>query len=252
MRNDEPEVLAEGTLISHLVELRSRILRAVLAVAIAFVCLVPFAQEIFTIVARPLTSVLLGDMIAIGPGSPFMTPLKTTFFVALFVAMPAVLYQAWAFVAPGLYRREKRLAFPLLASSIVLFYVGVAFAYYVVFPLMFAFFVSMTPETVTMMTDIGEYLGFVLTLFAAFGVSFEVPVATVLLIATGLIDGETLRRSRPYVLVGAFVAGMLLTPQDVLSQILMAVPMYLLFEGGLIMARVLLPEKMTAAAAGSA
>jgi len=245
-------VLAEGTLISHLVELRSRILKAVLAVAVAFVCLAPFAQEIFTIVARPLTAVLPGTMIAIRPGSPFITPFKTTFFVALFLAMPAVLYQVWAFVAPGLYRREKRLALPLLAASIVLFYLGVAFAYYAVFPLMFAFFVSTTPESVTMMTDIGEYLGFVLTLFAAFGVSFEVPVATVLLIAVGLVDGQMLRRSRPYALVGAFVAGMLLTPQDVLSQVLMAVPMYLLFEGGLIMARVLLPQKMTASAAGSA
>src|SRR5690606_15690201 len=150
-RNDEPEVLAEGTLISHLVELRSRILKAVLAVAVAFVCLAPFAQEIFTIVARPLTAVLPGTMIAIRPGSPFITPFKTTFFVALFLAMPAVLYQVWAFVAPGLYRREKRLALPLLAASIVLFYLGVAFAYYAVFPLMFAFFVSTTPESVTML-----------------------------------------------------------------------------------------------------
>lgn len=243
----EREALAEGTLLSHLVELRSRILKALLAVIIAFVCLVPFAQGIFMIVARPLTSVLPGDMIAIRPGGPFLTPFKTTLFVALFIAMPAVLYQIWAFVAPALYRREKRLAFPLLISSIVLFYLGIAFAYYVVFPLMFAFFVSTTPETVTMMTDIGEYLGFVLALFAAFGVSFQVPVATVLLIATGLFDGQTLRRSRPYVLLGAFVAGMLLTPQDVFSQTLLAVPMYLLFEGGLIMARILLPEKMARA-----
>lgn len=248
---DGREELGEGTLISHLVELRSRILKAMLSVVVTFLCLVPFAQDIFMLVARPLTSVLPGDMIAIRPGGPFMTPFKTTLFVALFVAMPAVLYQIWAFVVPALYRHEKRLALPLLISSIVLFYLGVAFAYYLVFPLIFAFFVSMTPETVTMMTDIGEYLGFVLALFVAFGVSFEVPVATVLLIATGVVDGQTLRRSRPYIFLGAFVVGMLLTPQDVLSQTLLAVPMYLLFEGGLIMARILLPEKRLPAA-GSA
>jgi sec-independent protein translocase protein TatC len=162
-----------------------------------------------------------------------------TFFVALFLAMPVVLYQIWRFVAPGLYRKEKRFAFPLLMSSILLFYAGVAFAYYVVFPLMFGFFAAVAPEGVTMMTDIGAYLDFVLGLFFAFGMAFEVPIATVMLVWSGLVDLETLRKSRPYVFLGAFVVGMFLTPPDAISQTLLAVPIYLLYESGLLLSRVL-------------
>jgi sec-independent protein translocase protein TatC len=178
-------------------------------------------------------------MIATQVASPFLTPFKMTLFVALFLAMPVVLYQLWAFVAPGLYRKEKRFAFPLLISSIVLFYAGVSFAYYVVFPLMFGFFAAVAPEGVTMMTDISAYLDFVLTLFFAFGIAFEVPIATVMLIASHLVTLDVLRKARPYVFLGAFVAGMFLTPPDAISQTLLAVPVYLLYESGLILARVL-------------
>ena len=240
------EQLAEGTLVSHLIELRQRVFKALIAIAVVFVCLVPFTQEIFTIVAQPLQAQLPEDweMISIRPAGPFLTPFMTTLFVAVFIAMPVVLYQVWAFVAPGLYRHEKRFAVPMLSSSIVLFYAGVAFAYYVVFPIMFKFFASMAPEGVMMQTDIGEYLSFVLTLFLAFGVAFEVPIATVMLIWSGLVDIRKLQQARPYVFLGAFVIGMFLTPPDVISQTLMALPMYVLYEAGLLMARLLLPEKV--------
>ena len=242
----EPENLAEGTLISHLLELRTRLLRAVVAVAIVFAPLALFSNQLFTLDAHPLIEKLPEgtSIIATSVVSPFMTPLKLSLVAAIFVAMPYILFQIWAFVAPGLYRREKRFAVPLLVSSVILFYAGVAFAYYVVFPLMFAFFAAVTPEGVVMMTDIGEYLSFVLTLFLAFGVSFEVPIATVMLIGTGLVDVRKLQAARPYVFLGAFVLGMFLTPPDVISQTLLAVPMYALYEAGLVMARFLLPEKM--------
>lgn len=247
--DQEPEQLAEGTLISHLVELRSRIMKAMLGVFVVFLCLVPFTQEIFMFVSEPLRQSLPEGqtMIATRVAAPFLTPFMTTLFVALFLAMPVVLYQVWEFVAPGLYRREKRFALPLLISSVLLFYAGVAFAYFVVFPLMFNFFAMAAPEGVEMATDIGEYLSFVLTLFFAFGVAFEVPIATVLLISTGLVSTKKLREARPYVFLGAFVVGMLLTPPDVISQTLLALPMYFLYEGGLLMARYLMPDKMKAA-----
>jgi len=247
--DQEQEQLAEGTLISHLIELRSRIMKAMLAVLIVFLCLVPFTQEIFTFVSEPLRNALPEGqtMIATRVASPFLTPFMTTLFVALFVAMPVVLYQIWAFVAPGLYRREKRFAVPLLVSSVILFYAGVAFAYFVVFPLMFGFFALSTPEGVAMNTDIGEYLSFVLTLFLAFGVSFEVPIATVMLIWSGLVNVQKLKAARPYVFLGAFVLGMLLTPPDVISQTLLALPMYALYEAGLVMAKFMVPEKMAPA-----
>lgn len=242
---ESEETLAEGTLISHLVELRQRLVRATLSIAAVFICLVPFAQEIFTFVAEPLTAVLPegSQLIATGIASPFLTPFKTTLFVALFIAMPIVLYQIWRFVAPGLYRMEKRFAVPLLVSSIVLFYAGVAFAYFVVFQLVFAFFVSVTPESVTNMPDINEYLGFILTIFFAFGLAFEVPIATFMLIWSGLTSLKAMTKARPYVFLGAFVIGMFLTPPDIISQTLLAVPIYLLFESGIILCRVLLPEK---------
>ncbi len=237
--NEEQEDLAEGTLVSHLVELRNRLIRSALAVFAIFVCLVPFAQEVFTLVATPLMERLPegATMIATQVASPFLTPFKMTLFVAVFLAMPVLLYQTWRFVAPGLYRKEKRFALPLLFSSIVLFYAGVAFAYFVVFPLMFAFFATVAPEGVTMMTDIASYLDFILTIFFAFGLAFEVPIATVMLVGSGLVSVEALGKARPYVFLGAFVAGMLLTPPDAISQTLLAVPVYLLYEGGLLLSR---------------
>jgi sec-independent protein translocase protein TatC len=243
-QNHEPgkEQLAEGTLISHLVELRSRIMKATLAVVVVFVGLTPFYQRVFEYVSAPLRAVLPGGMLASTPTSPFLVPFKTTFFVSLFIAMPVVLFQAWQFIAPGLYRNEKRLAIPLMISSIVLFYVGMAFAYFVVFRVVFTFFAQATPEGVTMMTDISAYLDFVLTIFLVFGLAFEVPIATVMLIWSGLVSIKSLKAVRAYVFLGAFVAGMLLAP-DVFSQTLLAIPVYLLYEAGLVLARFLLAEK---------
>ena len=241
---DKKETLAEGSLISHLVELRSRLLKAAVAILGIFICLVPFAERIFTLIATPLMDKLPegATMIATQVASPFLTPFKTTLFVALFLAMPVVLTQAWHFVAPGLYLKEKRFAFPLLLSSIVLFYAGVAFAYFVVFPLMFGFFAAVAPEGVTMMTDINAYLDFILTLFFAFGIAFEVPIATVMLVWSGLVPLKTLSKARGYVFLGAFVVGMLLTPPDAISQTLLAVPVYVLYETGLLMARLFGPS----------
>ena len=243
--DEDEEDLEEATLISHLVELRSRLLKASLAVLAIFVCLVPFAQQIFTAIATPLMAQLPegSSMIATQVASPFLTPFKTTLFVALIFAMPVVLYQLWAFVAPGLYRKEKKFAIPIVVSSIILFYLGIAFAYLIVFPLMFAFFNAVTPEGVAMMTDISNYLDFILTIFFAFGIAFEVPIATVLLVATGLTTTDSLKRKRPYVFLGAFVLGMLMTPPDVISQTLLAVPVYLLYEAGIFMTRFMLHDK---------
>ena len=242
----EGEPLAEGTLISHLLELRNRLLRSVIVVAIAFVPLAFFQNELFTLVARPLIDKLPEgtSLIATSVVAPFMAPLKLSLIGALFVAMPYVLYQIWAFIAPGLYRHEKRVALPLLASSVVLFYTGVAFAYFVVFPLMFKFLASTTPVGVKMMTDITSYLDFVLLLFFAFGVAFEVPVATVLLVATGLVKIEKLKEHRGYVILGIFIVAAVLTPPDAVSQCFMAVPMYLLYEIGILFAQFLLKNKL--------
>jgi sec-independent protein translocase protein TatC len=234
----EPEPLAEGTLISHLLELRTRLLRAVVAVTVAFVPLAFLSNELFTLIARPLIEKLPEgtSIIATSVVSPFMTPLKLSLIAAIFVAMPYVLYQLWAFIAPGLYRHEKRFALPLFLSSVVLFYAGVAFAYFVVFPLMFAFLTATAPEGVRMMTDMASYLDFALLLFFAFGVAFEMPVATVLLVATGLVPVEKLRKNRGYVLLGIFVVAAFLTPPDAISQTFMAVPMYVLYELGILLA----------------
>jgi sec-independent protein translocase protein TatC len=244
-KHEPEEQLAEGTLMSHLLELRSRLMKAVLAVVAVFVCLVPFANRVFEYVSKPLREALPegSQMIVTDVAAPFLTPFKTAFFVALFIAMPVVLFQVWQFVAPGLYKREKRFAVPLMASSIVLFYAGIAFAYFIVFKLMFRFFASVTPGGVEMTPDISAYLSFVLGLFLAFGVAFEVPIATVMLIWSGLVSVKSLRSARPYVFLGAFVVGMFLTPPDVFSQTLLAIPMYLLYEAGLVMARIMLPEK---------
>lgn len=239
--SEEPETLASGTLISHLLELRSRLIHALIAVIVAFIPCAIFKNEIFTAVAQPLLDKLPkgGTLIATGVISPFMTPFKLAFFVAVFLAMPYILFQIWAFVAPGLYRREKRFAVPLMVSSVVLFYAGVAFAYFAVFPVMFAFFASTTPQGVSLMTDITNYMDFVLAMFLAFGAAFEVPVAVVLLVATGLVSAEKMRASRGYVLIGVFAIAAVLTPPDAISQCIMAIPMYLLYEGGLLMARIL-------------
>ncbi|MGH8132111.1 MAG: twin-arginine translocase subunit TatC [Steroidobacteraceae bacterium] len=237
----EPEKLAEGTLISHLLELRDRLLRALIAVGLAFLPCVYYSNDIFTFVAQPLLAKLPqgSNLIATGVMSPFTTPFKLSFFVALLVAMPYVIYQLWSFVAPGLYRNERRFAVPLLASSIVLFYVGIAFAYYFVFPVMFQFFATTTPKGVSMMTDINNYLDFVLTMFFCFGLAFEVPVAVVLLVVMGLVRIEKLKQHRGYVLIGIFIVAALLTPPDAISQCSLAIPMYLLYEGGILMARIL-------------
>jgi sec-independent protein translocase protein TatC len=239
--SEEPEKLAEGTLISHLLELRDRLLRALVAVGICFLPTVYNANDLFTFLAQPLLAKLPAgsNLIATGVMSPFTTPFKLSFFVALMVAMPYVIYQLWAFVAPGLYRKERRFAVPLLVSSILLFYVGIGFAYYFVFPVMFEFFTHTTPKGVAMMTDINQYLDFVLTMFFCFGLAFEVPVAVVLLVVMGLVRIESLKKNRGYVLVGIFILAALLTPPDVISQCSLAVPMYLLYEGGILMARVM-------------
>lgn len=244
----EPETLAEGTLISHLLELRTRLLRAVVAVTIVFIPLAFFSNDLFTLVAHPLIEKLPEgtSLIATSVVAPFMTPLKLALVAALFIAMPYVLYQIWAFVAPGLYRHEKRFALPLFASSVVLFYVGVAFAYYIVFPLMFAFLTKTTPEGVRMMTDMSSYLDFTLLLFFAFGLAFEVPVAVVLLAATGLVKVEALRKNRGYVLLGIFVVAAFLTPPDAISQSFMAAPMYVLYELGILLAAYMIRQRRDA------
>jgi sec-independent protein translocase protein TatC len=242
----EPETLAEGTLISHLLELRDRLLRAVVAVIIVAVPCTVFREEIFEFIARPLMERLPqgASMIATNVIAPFMTPFKLAIIAALFIAMPYVLYQAWAFVAPGLYRREKRFAVPLLLSSIVLFYAGVAFAYFVVFPVAFTFFTAAAPEGVLMMTDINSYLDFVVLLFFAFGIAFEIPIATVLLVVTGLVRAESLAGNRGYVLLGIFIIAAIITPPDAISQCIMAIPMYLLYEGGIIASRLILKARL--------
>lgn len=236
---DQPQPL-----IAHLLELRTRLLRAVLAVLLVFLALLAFAQDLYALVARPLMEVLPEgtSMIATDVTGPFLVPFKLAFYAAVVLAMPLVLYQAWAFVAPGLYSNERRFGIPLLASSVLLFYAGAAFAYFVVFPLLFGFFTAMAPEGVAVMTDIGSYLDFVSTLFIAFGLAFELPVALVLLVWAGLVDVRTLTAARPYVVVGCFVVGMLLTPPDVFSQTLLAVPMWLLYEAGLLIARRITPR----------
>lgn len=228
-------VVEELGFLSHLVELRDRLLKAIFAVAILFACLFWFSDQIYTTLAAPLLAHLPNsNMIAIDVAAPFFIPFKLTLMVCIFIAIPWILYQVWAFVAPGLYTHEKRLVFPMLVSSTLLFYLGVLFAYFVVFPLVFGFFTSVAPEGVEVSTDIGRYLDFVITLFFAFGIAFEVPVATVLVVAIGITTPEQLKKIRPYVFVSAFIIGMFLTPPDIISQTLLAVPMWLLYEVGIL------------------
>ncbi|MCA1977943.1 MAG: twin-arginine translocase subunit TatC [Thiobacillus sp.] len=228
----------EDTFISHLIEMRDRLLRAVLGVVILFVCLFPWAKDLYALLAKPLLAVLPkgGQMIATEVTTPFFVPMKVTLMVAFLLALPWVLYQAWAFIAPGLYRHEKRIGVPLVIASVVLFLTGMAFAYFLVFPVVFGFIVGVAPAGVAVMTDIGKYLDFVMTLFIAFGVTFEVPVAVVLLVKMGMVSVAKLREIRPYVVVGAFVIGAIFTPPDVISQFMLAVPLWLLYEIGIIVA----------------
>ncbi len=232
-------------LVAHLTELRTRLLRCVMTVLVIFAGLFYFAQDIYALVAAPLRAYLPegATMIATGVASPFLTPCKLTMVVSLFLSMPVILQQIWGFIAPGLYKHEKRIAVPLMIASIALFYIGMAFAYFAVFPIMFSFFASVTPQGVEMMTDIGQYLDFVLTLFFAFGVAFQIPVATFLLVWIGIVDVATLRKSRPYVIVGCFLVGMILTPPDIFSQTLLAIPMWFLFEVGVVFGGIIQKER---------
>ena len=246
MSGENREQLAEGSLISHLMELRDRLLRAVISILVMFVPCAYFQDELYTLVAMPLLDKLPqgAQMIATNPVSPFMVPLKLAFMASIFLAMPYILYQAWAFVAPGLYRHEKRFAIPLAVSSIVLFYAGIAFAYFVVYPLMFGFLATSGPAGVSFTPEIAEYLNFVLLLFLAFGIAFEVPVATVLLATTGLVKIDTMVKNRGYVILGIFIVAAFLTPADAISQSMMAVPMWLLYEIGIVMSRIMLRDRL--------
>jgi len=233
---------AEMPLFGHLIELRTRLMRILIGVGVVFLAMVPFANPIYTAVAQPLMQRLPqgATMISTQVVGAFMVPLKFTLVLSFFVAIPLVLYQIWGFVAPGLYKSERRLIFPLLVSSTLLFYAGMAFAYFIVMPMVFTFMVGTTPEGVTMMTDIGSYLSFILLLFFAFGLAFEVPVATILLVWAGLVTPEGLKSKRSYIIVGCFIVAAVITPPDALSQIMLAVPMWLLFEVGLLLSRIYL------------
>ena len=235
----------QETLLSHLYELRSRLLWIVGSVLAVFICLFPFANTLYGYLAGPLMAHLPegSSMVAIDVASPFLTPFKLVFLISIVLAIPIIMFHTWAFVAPGLYQHEKRLVFPILVSSSVLFYVGMAFAYYIVFPLMFGFFTRVAPQGVAVMTDIGRYLDFVMKIFIAFGAAFEVPIVTLVLVKMGITTPQQLAAKRPYVIVAAFIVGMLLTPPDVVSQILLAIPVWLLFEIGLMLSRTMIQSE---------
>jgi len=235
--------LPEESFLSHLIELRNRLIRALLAVGIVFICLFPWSKELYTLLAQPLLDTLPkgGQMIATDVVGVFLVPMKVTMMAAFLIALPYVLYQVWAFVAPGLYAHEKRLAIPLVAASVLLFFCGMAFAYFLVFPTVFGFMSRIAPEGVAWMTDIEKYLSFVLSTFVAFGVTFEVPVIVIVLVHMGIVDIAKLKEWRPYVIVGAFVIGAIFTPPDVVSQIMLAVPLWLLYELGILLARFVVP-----------
>jgi sec-independent protein translocase protein TatC len=239
----------EESLMGHLLELRSRLLKSVLTVLVAFLGLMPFANRIYAELAAPLLAKLPagGQLVAIDVASPFFTPVKLAFFSAVVLSMPVLLYQAWAFVAPGLYQNEKRLARPLLVASVLLFYIGAAFAYFLVLPAVFGFLTAVTPEGVAMMTDISRYLDFVLVIFLAFGLSFEMPVAVVVLVLLGVVTPAQLREWRGYVVVGIFILAAIITPPDVISQIMLAIPMWLLYEIGILAGAMLRPTPPPAA-----
>jgi sec-independent protein translocase protein TatC len=241
----ENEVFESQPLMTHLVEFRNRVLRSVLAVLIIFAGLFSFSNKIYLYISEPIRAFLPADtsMIATEVASPFLTPFKLTLVLSVFAAMPFILYQTWAFLAPGLYKREKKIVLPLFFSSVFLFYAGMAFAYYVVFPLVFMFFTSIAPDGISVMPDIRSYLDFVLKLFFAFGLSFEIPIAVVILSWMGAVEPNNLAKKRPYVFVLCFILGMLLTPPDIISQTLLAVPMWLLFEVGILFGRIVAPNQ---------
>ena len=240
----QEELLDSQPFMSHLIEFRGRVLRSVVAVLVVFIGLFSFSEELYLYVSEPIREYLptSSTMIATEVASPFLTPFKLTLVLSLFAAMPFILYQAWAFLAPGLYQREKRIVVPLFISSVLLFYGGMAFAYYIVFPLVFMFFTSIAPEGISVMPDIRSYLDFVLKLFFAFGISFEIPIAVVILSWMGAVDPDNLVKKRPYVFVMCFILGMLLTPPDIISQVLLAIPMWLLFELGILFGRMVKPK----------
>ena len=246
-KSHDSENMQEQSLMDHMFELRDRLLHIVLSVLILFLALFAFSEEIFSFAAQPLLALMPEGttMIATGVTSPFLVPFKLVLLLSVLLAVPYILHQMWAFIAPGLYLHEKNLVVPLLISSVLLFYCGVAFAYFVIFPILFGFFIGISPVGVSMMTDIGQYLDFIIAIFFAFGIAFEVPVATFLLIASGVTTVEALAGKRPYIIIGAFVVGMLLTPPDVISQSLLAIPMWILFELGLIMSRLFIKKKDT-------
>ena len=237
----------EQTFVSHLVEMRDRLLKAIACVFVVLLCLFPFSNFLYGLIAEPLLVHLSGSstMIATQVASPFLAPFKLTAFVAVVISVPYIFFQAWSFIAPGLYMKERRLALPLIVSSTILFYLGIAFAYYAVFPLVFGFFTSVAPEGVTIMTDISHYLDFVLKIFLAFGAAFEVPVATYLIVRSGLSTVESLGKKRPYIIVGSFVLGMVLTPPDVISQTMLALPIWVLYEIGLLMCKWTIPVEVS-------
>ena len=241
----EHEFFESQPLMTHLVEFRNRVLRSVLAVLIIFAGLFSFSNKIYLYISEPIRAFLPADtsMIATEVASPFLTPFKLTLVLSVFAAMPFILYQTWAFLAPGLYKREKKIVLPLFFSSVFLFYAGMAFAYYVVFPLVFMFFTSIAPDGISVMPDIRSYLDFVLKLFFAFGLSFEIPIAVVILSWMGAVEPNNLAKKRPYVFVLCFILGMLLTPPDIISQTLLAVPMWLLFEVGILFGRIVAPSE---------
>ena len=242
MADEQTDGLAEGTLLSHLVELRSRLFKIFGAVFLVFLAMLPFSKAIFALAAEPLISVLPdGELQSTRTVGPLTATIGLTFYFALFIAMPYVLYQLWAFVAPGLYKKEKRFTIPLLATSILLFFCGIAFAYFVVFPMIFGFISAFSPEELLYKPDASEYVSFIMLVVLVFGFAFETPIATVLLVMTGITTTEKLKKSRPYVFLGAFVVGMLLTPPDMISQTMLAIPVYLLFELGIFMSRMVSP-----------
>ena len=250
MATPEPEVDLHQGLFSHLLELRSRLIKAILALVVVLVVLVPFANRLYSWLAAPLVSRLPqgAHLIATEVASPFITPLKLAFYTALFISMPVILYQLWAFVSPGLYKHEKRLARPLLIAAMILFYIGCAFAYFLVLPAAFRFLTAVTPQGVEMMTDITHYLDFVMLMFFAFGLCFEVPVAVVILAAVGIVDLDKLRKGRRYAMVGAFAIAAVVTPPDITSMIMLAIPMCLLYELGVLAVRWLLKPAAVEAA----
>lgn len=240
----EQENLPTQPLVNHMLELRDRLLRTFIAVFVVFVCMFPFSEQLYLFISEPIRSFLpeSSTMIATEVASPFLTPFKLTLILAIYLTMPFILYQLWAFIAPGLYKKEKRVVLPLFFSSVILFYAGMAFAFYVVFPLVFMFFTSVAPEGISVMPDIRAYLDFALKLFLAFGLSFEIPIAVVILSWLGTVNPDNLAKKRPYVFVLCFILGMLLTPPDIISQILLAIPMWLLFEVGVLFGRMVKPK----------